>query len=595
MIKQGLNDDILEKKFKILRTSIILGNIKNREEMLSNYEETARCVDILRNNVYEELLASKMYTTKTLEEEENRLKDLILFTQNRINERNDFVNDYIKITNNFLDNLPEVSNKDNLNDYIVRLTNIEEYLNNVNEIDLLNNKLKSLRNELENKYENKASNEIINDKLEDELIAEFNKIITNDEYYKKLNYMDIDNEIVNIDNNLKDKYEVMNTFISSYNALKDAGISGAEREEYLSYVNDSKKDYYCELEKKYILSIYKLVLDKESNYDALYNKRECINNILIDRLNKRGELEINNHDILDYFIKLCNEQFSVIKAQKINNENIDKLILDISNCENRLDELDKLNNREEITNILKEFDVSKKEIEKIELPSEEEIHDEVVKENTIINEDKPSNMVVKISEPIKINVKNASDVAKLVMKKVVIVLEPKKFNKRDKLKEAELALKKEEEEKKKINNKIDDNDIFVDNSSNVNIVLDTKEVNKGVKDTIETNDIKINIPTENISIPTEIFVEEEKKEPVDIFSETDPFLDDNQFEINNKEEDSIIENMPIISNIGSVKPNNILKEVKEITEENNDIILPTNGLTDNEKVDVPIVSENYIQ
>ena len=53
MIKQGIvNDSILEKKFKILRTSIMLGNIKNRDEMLSNYEDTARNVEILRNNVY---------------------------------------------------------------------------------------------------------------------------------------------------------------------------------------------------------------------------------------------------------------------------------------------------------------------------------------------------------------------------------------------------------------------------------------------------------------------------------------------------------------------------------------------------------------
>ena len=29
MIKQGFNDDILEKKYKILRTSILLGNIKD--------------------------------------------------------------------------------------------------------------------------------------------------------------------------------------------------------------------------------------------------------------------------------------------------------------------------------------------------------------------------------------------------------------------------------------------------------------------------------------------------------------------------------------------------------------------------------------
>ena len=43
MIRQSLAfDDILEKKFKILRTSIMLGNLKNREETFRDYEDTAR-------------------------------------------------------------------------------------------------------------------------------------------------------------------------------------------------------------------------------------------------------------------------------------------------------------------------------------------------------------------------------------------------------------------------------------------------------------------------------------------------------------------------------------------------------------------------
>ena len=42
MIKQGIvNDSIVEKKFKILRTSIMLGNIPNREEVMQNYEEAS--------------------------------------------------------------------------------------------------------------------------------------------------------------------------------------------------------------------------------------------------------------------------------------------------------------------------------------------------------------------------------------------------------------------------------------------------------------------------------------------------------------------------------------------------------------------------
>ena len=105
-----------------------------------------------------------------------------------------------------------------------------------------------------------------------------------------------------------------------------------------------------------------------------------------------------------------------------------------------MENLKESNEREEILEILNEFSVESPLIEKIEMPDEKKVYEEI--EKTI--EKKPSNMVVRVKDPIKINVKNASDTAKLVMKKVVIVLEPKKFNsKRDKLKEAEELLEKE--------------------------------------------------------------------------------------------------------------------------------------------------------
>ena len=640
MIKQGIvNDSILEKKFKILRTSIMLGNVKNSDEMLSSYEETAREIDQIKCNLYEELLASRMYTTDSLEEERDRLSELIDFIQKRIDERNDFIDDYIKVTSNFLDGLPRVYSEEELPQYRNRLNTINEYLNNCEEINRLGNKLKDKRQELEEKYENKASNELINDKLENELIEEFNKLTSKDEYYNKLNYTDIDNELVKIDSNLEDKKEVMNTFVSSYDALKNAGISGSEKEEYLSYVNDAKKDYYSELDKKYMLNIYKLVLDKESDYDLLYQKRLYIENILKDRLKSRVELGITSYDPLEYFSDVCNEQFSIIKSQKINIENIERLVVEIAETENRLDELDNANDRSEIKELLNEYSSQKPEIEKVELPVPEEIKEDVVKK-TVTDNSRPSNMVVNVSEPVKINVKSATDTAKLVMKKVVIVLEPKRFNsKKDKLKEAEKELEKENsslsvneetttvdgnnggnslndtiknEEEKVIenpdifntddtfitldnNNSTDSNydDVFV--SDNININLDTKEMDN-VKGTIETNQININVPSNDVTIPTEIFIEEPLKEKKpDLFSQTDPFLDDNQFEIgdssNNEETNT---NIPKISNIGTVRPTSMLSKIEDATKENDDIILPTMGLTIDDKTSVPIVSENYI-
>ena len=670
MIKQGIvNDSILEKKFKILRTSIMLGNVRNRDEVLSSYEETAREIDRIRRSIYEEMLASKMYTTTNLEEERDRLSNLISYTDKRVRERNDFIDDYIKITGNFLDDLPRVSNEDELPQYKERLDNINEYLSNCEEIDRLNNVLREKKKELEEKYENKANNELINAKLEDELIDEFNKFTSKDEYYNSLNYSDIDNELVKIDSNLEDKKEVMNTFISSYDALKNAGISGSEKEEYLSYVNDAKKDYYSELEKRYVLNIYKIVLDKQSDYDLLYQKRLYLENILKDRLKSREELEITSRDDLEYFTNICNEQFSIIKSQKINIENIERLVVEIADCENKLEDLDNANNKVEVMNLLNEYSETKPEIEKVDLPVEEEVREEVVKQNIAQNGGpKPGNMVVSVSEPVKINVKNATDTAKLVMKKVVIVLEPKKFNnKRDKLKEAEKELeeikqrskiqeveevKEQEEVKKEVSEEINpvvdtgigekevvekvvdnslfddkevpvtenneesdifstddtfvtldpnnntestNDDVFVDVPGGINVNLKTKEMD-GVKDTFEADQVKINVPGNDITIPTEIFIEEppKEKEP-DLFTETDPFLDDNVLEIeSNKDKEEIVSNMPKIGGIGTVRPTSMLSKIEDAVQENNDIILPTMGLSNNDKTNVPIVSENYI-
>ena len=663
MIRQSLTfDDILEKKFKILRTSIMLGNLRNREDTLREYEETAREIDKIKKNFYEELLASKMYTTVTLEEEEDRLRDLISFIENRVKERNDFVDDYIKITSNFLDGLDRVSLEDELGNYKTRYNNIDEYLNNCKEIKKLNIRLRELRDDLEEKYENKANNELINSKLEEELIDEFNRFISRSEYYSGLNYTDIDLELTRLDESLLEKKSVLDTFTSSYQALVSAGISGAEREEYSSYVQEARLSYYEDIERKSVLNIYKLVLDKQVDYEKLYEKRTNIDDILSARDKERNSLEVSKRDELEYFANLCREQFSIIKSQKFNMESIDKLILEISDCENKLDELENANNRSEILDLLKEFSVETIEVEKIVLPDENKVYEEV--EKTI--EKKPSNMVVRIKDPIKINVKSVSDTAKLVMKKVVIVLEPKKFNsKRDKLKEAELELEKEKQEDKLkitdsnniekqevkdeikekvktesniekeevitnvidnvedifldddnleqensndiVNTFADSNDIFLDddmfeldnNNGDIGIQLDTKEVfgDSSIKETKELTEIKINSSNpSNMSIPTEIFIEDPPVEKeVDLFKVTDPFLDDNEFELDNeKASDEIRGNMPFIGSIGTVRPNNALSKIESVVKETEDVILPNLGLVDDVKSDVPIVSENYI-
>ena len=89
------------------------------------------------------------------------------------------------------------------------------------------------------------------------------------------------------------------------------------------------------------------------------------------------------------------------------------------------------------------------------------------------------------------------------------------------------------------------------------------------------------------------------KNSQDIYLATQLFTDceiigENEFEIDKKDSGRFTSSIPEIKNIGTVKPNSMLSKIEEATKENEDIILPTMGLTDNDKVDVPIVSENYI-
>jgi len=148
-------------------------------------------------------------------------------------------------------------------------------------------------------------------------------------------------------------------------------------------------------------------------------------------------------------------------------------------------------------------------------------------------------------------------------------------------------------------NNDDIKDIFLDDDEGeIGFNLDTKvSLDKDVTDVIEITDVKLNASDySNMNIPTEIFIEDppKEKEP-DLFSVTDPFLDDNEYELENtKTSDSLKGVMPNLGSIGTVRPNNALSQIENVVKESEDVILPNLGLVDTAKVDVPIVSENYI-
>lgn len=540
-------NDILEKKYKILRTSLILGNSKNRDDLLLQFEDTARRVDDIYNNRYLQILASKKYPTKNLNEEEDRLRDLIDFIKKRVYDRKCFLDDYKEITLYNLDGLKDISDEDELSLYENRLSIIDEYLANVDKIDDINKRISECKDELDEKYKVNAENQALNVKYEDTLLDEFNKIILDDEYYSKLSYTDIDKELEDLDISSKDKKATLDTFIASYDALENSGIGEDEKNEYKSYVRDAKVDYYSDVEKIYILKLYKMVLDKKTEYKDIFSKRENITNLLNERLVLRNDLDIDSFDVLSGFYDIVCDQFGVVKAQKYTIESIDNLILTLDGYENDLKELTMRNSDKEILDVVSDyiFDIDKKPTIEVEDTEEDVVEEEVPKVEDIKHLD---NEVVAVEDAVDFDTDVVSMQAIDVMKRVVEALDIDKDN--------------------IITVENDKDDIFLDEEPKVE----------------EEEESKKNILTKEVPMTEE-----------DIFKDIDPFLDDNMYENDNKKvkDDTMGLVMPDIDKIGSVKPTNTLSKIEDIAKDNNDLVLPTLGLINNTK-DVSLVSDNYL-
>ena len=539
-------NDILEKKYKILRTSLILGNSKNRDDLLLQFEDTARRVDDIYNNRYLQILASKKYPTKNLNEEEDRLRDLIDFIKKRVYDRKCFLDDYKEITLYNLDGLKDISDEDELSLYENRLSIIDEYLANVDKIDDINKRISECKDELDEKYKVNAENQALNVKYEDTLLDEFNKIILDDEYFSKLSYTDIDKELEDLDISSKDKKATLDTFIASYDALENSGIGEDEKNEYKSYVRDAKVDYYSDVEKINILKLYKMVLDKKTEYKDIFSKRENITNLLNERLVLRNDLGIDSFDVLSSFYDVVCDQFGVVKAQKYTIESIDNLILTLDGYENDLKELTMRNSDKEILDVVSDyiFDIDKKPTIEVEDTEEDVVEKEVPKVEDIKHLD---NEVVAVEDAVDFDTDVVSMQAIDVMKRVVEALDIDKDN--------------------IITVENDKDDIFLDEEPKV-----------------EEEESKKNILTKEVPMTEE-----------DIFKDIDPFLDDNMYENDNEKvkDDTMGLVMPDIDKIGSVKPTNTLSKIEDIAKDNNDLVLPTLGLINNTK-DVSLVSDNYL-
>ena len=373
-IKRGENmqdcvssNKIKENKYKILRMSLLLGRGENQEETLTNFEEAARDIDSMNDEIYLKDLEGKFYDTLTLEEEEKKLSVLVDYIGGRVEQRISLLNDFSNITGYDLSNLPPIKYYDKLDDYKERLKYIREYLNNIEEIKILEKEISDAEKNLKEAYLNKATAEDYNTRNEEILLNKFENLLKST-ILKDINITNINDKLEEISKLSLESKKSLDIFNKSFATLSGSGISLEEEQEYKSYVENAKEAYYSNKEQEYLLNIYKYLLTNQSDYNAILEKREAINSLIYERMSLRKELNIKETDILSNLYDLLDRQYEDIKHQKDNIEIIDKLTENIDKYRESLNELEVDNQKVEILALLREFcliDTYNEEIAKV--------------------------------------------------------------------------------------------------------------------------------------------------------------------------------------------------------------------------------------
>lgn len=346
--------DILDKKYDILKASLSFPNPKDKDKLLDSYMEVARSVNDKRYTAYVEGLDDFYYKTYNLEDEKVRLNALIKYINGYRDAFSKFNNEYKEITG--LD-LEDKEQYNDLSIYENRLDNIKEYLSNCNRIKSLEEEVRNYEREMERFTEEALNNDRVNHELEEKLLEFFMSFIHNNSFCEALDYSDIGFELEKVRDEIGHKRDELDNFYMAYESLLNQNLPDSKINEYKSYVKEARMDYYTSREKEYVYELYELISSIETEYSDVVSKRERISRIFDDRLLLRGQLEIIDEDSFMDIEKFCNNQYSVIKAEKRVNDNISDAEKRIESAKEEIRALRDKNETVDILSILNEFGI----------------------------------------------------------------------------------------------------------------------------------------------------------------------------------------------------------------------------------------------
>lgn len=373
---EGNSIKSLENLCKIFEMRIKLDKEKKAKtpsEVIDNYEKYSKKIDSIYNKDFEKEIRGLISPEPTLEKEEKRLEKLIGLLEDRLEKRKELEERFYNSTGKYIEGFQIIVSDDELEDKKNRLEIISKYLTTKKEMDEIDSSITKLKTSLLELEEEKSSYIEKNKTMEDSLYSTLMKSMKNDEYFNKITEENYNNELLSVEDKVKENEETLEVTLDSVKSLLKNGVN----EEYTSYVEDAEKSFYIWKNREIILRIYELVISFEDDFERIASKREEISDLLEERSNTKEKLHIEDSDELENFEKLISEQKGILSKEKEVLDNIVNYDSRIKFKEERLNELEEIVNSYEILTVLREyglapsFDIEENEEKEDDVPFEE--------------------------------------------------------------------------------------------------------------------------------------------------------------------------------------------------------------------------------
>lgn len=540
---EGNNVKSFENLCKIFEMRIKLDKekkIKTSSDVLINYEKYAKKIDNIYNEEFEKEIRPLITPSKTIEEEKERLENLIKLLEDRLDKRNDLEDRYYIATGDYISGLQVIISDKELDEKRQRLSLINRYLETNSEIDSVHDSIAKLKVLLSEEEEKKEEYKIKNQIMEDDLYTEFMKVIKEDSSFNNIAEDNVDDELNNIISIVKESKETLDVTRESVKNLITNGLE----DDYTSYVNEAEKSYFVVKNKELYLKLYRLVVNFEDDFNSIFVKRDNIKKLIEERKDLKSDLGITDIDELLSFEKKILEQIDIINNEKKVLENISNYTSRIEFKENRLEELENDNNSVEILSILREFHLidtydNHDEVLDTSEESQDEEKNEDVSEDSVIKDFIDPYRIKEIKEaPLTLNLGLAKLKGEAVREKVNKKLNPKPISFDDVLSnDNNVYLEKN-------NDDIKEPLIWELPKSNEldSLTGDLTDTNKNKVDEVSiVNDVKEETPIWNVPSDAEALPNQSINNPIPLWENIQPEFNDvsNNMSNNNQELSSI--------------------------------------------------------